>query len=71
MFDVKSITVVEAGKLLKDKDVSSVELTRAYLDRIDAVDPKITGAHDRHPGTSPRTGEDTPMPPSPAAKATP
>ncbi len=41
MIDVKSLTVVEAGKLLKDKEVSSVELTRAYLDRIDALDPKI------------------------------
>ncbi|XUX00755.1 MAG: Asp-tRNA(Asn)/Glu-tRNA(Gln) amidotransferase subunit GatA [Dehalogenimonas sp.] len=41
MIDVKSLTVVESGKLLKDKEVSSVELTRAYLDRIDVVDPKI------------------------------
>ncbi|APV43747.1 aspartyl-tRNA(Asn)/glutamyl-tRNA(Gln) amidotransferase subunit A [Dehalogenimonas formicexedens] len=41
MIDVKSLTVIEAGKLLKAKEVSSVELTRAYLDRIDAVDPKI------------------------------
>ncbi|PPD59129.1 Asp-tRNA(Asn)/Glu-tRNA(Gln) amidotransferase subunit GatA [Dehalogenimonas etheniformans] len=41
MIDVKSLTIVESGKLLKDKEVSSVELTRAYLDRIDTVDPKI------------------------------
>ena len=41
MIDVKSLTVVGAGALLKTKEVSSVELTRAYLDRIDAVDPKI------------------------------
>ncbi len=41
MIEVKSLTVIEAGRLLKDKEVSSVELTRAYLDRIDAVDPKI------------------------------
>jgi aspartyl-tRNA(Asn)/glutamyl-tRNA(Gln) amidotransferase subunit A len=41
MIDVKSLTIVEAGRLLKDKEVSSVELTRAYIDRIDAVDPRI------------------------------
>jgi len=41
MIEVKSLTVVEAGKLLRRKEVSSVELIRAYLDRIEAVDPKI------------------------------
>jgi aspartyl-tRNA(Asn)/glutamyl-tRNA(Gln) amidotransferase subunit A len=41
MIDVKSLTIVETSRLLKDKEVSSVELTRAYLDRIEAVDPKI------------------------------
>jgi len=41
MFDVKSLTIAEAVALLKAKEVSSIELTRAYLDRIETVDPKI------------------------------
>ncbi len=39
--DIRSLTIAEAGKLLKDKELSAVELTRSYLDRIDLVDPKI------------------------------
>ncbi|MEN8614262.1 Asp-tRNA(Asn)/Glu-tRNA(Gln) amidotransferase subunit GatA [Dehalogenimonas sp. THU2] len=39
--DVSSFTIVEARKLLDAKEISSVELTRAYLDRIDAVDGKV------------------------------
>jgi aspartyl-tRNA(Asn)/glutamyl-tRNA(Gln) amidotransferase subunit A len=35
------LTIEQASGLLKNKDVSSVELTRAVLDRIDAVDGKI------------------------------
>jgi len=39
--DVRSLTVAEAGKLLEAKEVSSLELTRAYLSRIAAVEPRI------------------------------
>ncbi|MEL7562699.1 Asp-tRNA(Asn)/Glu-tRNA(Gln) amidotransferase subunit GatA [Dehalogenimonas sp. 4OHTPN] len=39
--DVCAFTIAEAGRLLRAKELSSIELTRAYLDRIDAVDPKI------------------------------
>ena len=39
--DVHSLTIVEAGKLLKNKEVSSTELTRAYLDRIESIEPKV------------------------------
>lgn len=39
--DVCAFTIAEAGRLLRAKELSSIELTRAYLDRIDAVDSKI------------------------------
>ncbi len=39
--DVKTLTIAGAGKLLRAKELSAVELTRSYLDRIDVVDPKI------------------------------
>lgn len=35
------LTIEQASGLLKDKKISSVELTRAVLDRIDAVDGKV------------------------------
>jgi aspartyl-tRNA(Asn)/glutamyl-tRNA(Gln) amidotransferase subunit A len=35
------LTIHEASELLKKKEISSVELTRAYLERIDAVEPKV------------------------------
>jgi aspartyl-tRNA(Asn)/glutamyl-tRNA(Gln) amidotransferase subunit A len=41
MIDVKSLTVVEAGALLRAKELSATELTRAYLDRIAAVEPRV------------------------------
>lgn len=35
------VTIHEAVKLLREKQISSVELTRQYLDRIAAVEPKL------------------------------
>ncbi len=35
------LTVAEAGPLLREKRLSPVELTRAYLDRIDTLNPRI------------------------------
>lgn len=35
------LTIAEAGRLLKAKKLSPVELTRAYLDRIEEIDPAI------------------------------
>jgi aspartyl-tRNA(Asn)/glutamyl-tRNA(Gln) amidotransferase subunit A len=35
------LTIQQAGDLLKTKEISSVELTRAVLNRIDAVDGKV------------------------------
>lgn len=35
------LTVAEAGPLLRAKRVSPVELTRAYLDRIDSLNPRV------------------------------
>ena len=35
------LTIHEAHQLLKNKKISSRELTRAILDRIDAVESKI------------------------------
>ncbi|MBC2742451.1 MAG: Asp-tRNA(Asn)/Glu-tRNA(Gln) amidotransferase subunit GatA [Desulfosarcina sp.] len=35
------LTIEQASGLLKNKEISSVELTRAVLDRIDAVDGKV------------------------------
>ena len=39
--DVKALTVREAATLLADRQVSSVELTRAVLDRIEGVDAAV------------------------------
>ncbi|MDV2989864.1 MAG: Asp-tRNA(Asn)/Glu-tRNA(Gln) amidotransferase subunit GatA [Dehalogenimonas sp.] len=39
--NVSQLTIVETAKLLQDKEFSAVELTRAYLDRIEAVEPKV------------------------------
>ena len=39
--ELYELTISEAHQLLKNKDISSVELTRAVLDRIAAVDDKI------------------------------
>jgi len=39
--ELNELTIHAAHKLLKNKEVSSVELTRAVLDRIEAVDDKV------------------------------
>jgi Asp-tRNA(Asn)/Glu-tRNA(Gln) amidotransferase A subunit family amidase len=39
--DLTGLTIHEAHALLKSRQVSSVELTRAYLDRIRRVEPKV------------------------------
>ncbi len=39
--NLHNLTIHEARDLLDRQQVSSVELTRAYLDRIQAVDPKV------------------------------
>ncbi|WP_281492191.1 hypothetical protein [Desulfosarcina cetonica] len=35
------LTIEQASGLLKDKEISAKELTRAVLDRIDAVDATV------------------------------
>ena len=39
--EFKHLTIHEAHKLLKSRQISSVELTRSMLERIEAVDPKV------------------------------
>ena len=39
--DIIGLTIAQAGDLLSSGEVSSVELTRAYLERIEAVDQKL------------------------------
>src|SRR5580704_4444284 len=39
--DVKTLTITQAKKDLKEKKYSSVELTKAYLERINQVEPKV------------------------------
>ncbi len=39
--ELHELTITEASGLLKDKEIASVELTRAVLDRIEAVDSKV------------------------------
>ncbi len=39
--DIKTLTLSQAKKDLKEKKYSSVELTKAYLERIKNVDPKV------------------------------
>ncbi len=41
MNDLTSLTIHEAHDLLKQKKVSSLELTKAHLERIAAVEPKV------------------------------
>jgi aspartyl-tRNA(Asn)/glutamyl-tRNA(Gln) amidotransferase subunit A len=40
--DTQFMTIVEASELMRRRELSPVELTQACLDRIDAVDPKLT-----------------------------
>ena len=35
------LTIAEAGALLRERKLSPVELTQAFLDRIDELDPKL------------------------------
>jgi aspartyl-tRNA(Asn)/glutamyl-tRNA(Gln) amidotransferase subunit A len=39
--DPRKLTIREAGRLLGNREISSVELTRAYLKRIEEAEPKI------------------------------
>ena len=39
--DLTSLTVRKASQLLTNKQISSVELTQAHLERIQAVEPKV------------------------------
>ena len=39
------LTIIEANRLLKSKKISSVELTQAVLDRINALVGKIVKLH--------------------------
>jgi Asp-tRNA(Asn)/Glu-tRNA(Gln) amidotransferase A subunit family amidase len=39
--ELHALTIEEAQRLLKSKDISSVELTRAVLGRISAVEGKV------------------------------
>src|SRR5437667_10160477 len=39
--DLHSLTIPEVKKLFKEKKLSATELTKAYLDRIKKVEPKI------------------------------
>src|SRR5438876_5849353 len=41
MAELYELTIIEAGELLRQRKISSVELTRAHLDRIRAVDDKV------------------------------
>jgi aspartyl-tRNA(Asn)/glutamyl-tRNA(Gln) amidotransferase subunit A len=41
MTELYELTISEAGELLRDRTISSVELTQAYLDRIRALDDKV------------------------------
>src|SRR5688572_25090635 len=39
--DVTSLTIAEAGRRIASRDLSSVELTRAYLERIAQLNPRV------------------------------
>jgi aspartyl-tRNA(Asn)/glutamyl-tRNA(Gln) amidotransferase subunit A len=41
MTELYRLSITEAGKLLRERKISSVELTRAHLDRIRAVEDKV------------------------------
>src|SRR5215472_11012320 len=41
MTELHTLTIHEAGELLRERKVSSVELTKAHLDRIREVEPKV------------------------------
>jgi aspartyl-tRNA(Asn)/glutamyl-tRNA(Gln) amidotransferase subunit A len=39
--DLTQLTIHEAHRLLKDKKISSIELTQSYLERIKKIDPQV------------------------------
>ena len=39
--ELTSLTIAEAADLIRDKKLSPVELTQAYLDRIEKIDPLL------------------------------
>ena len=39
--DITSLTLTEANRLIKSRQVSPVELTMAFLERIEQLDPKL------------------------------
>jgi aspartyl-tRNA(Asn)/glutamyl-tRNA(Gln) amidotransferase subunit A len=39
--DVTSLTIAEAGRQIAARELSSVDLTRAYLDRIERLNPRV------------------------------
>ena len=39
--NLKNITIKDTSELIKNKEISPVELTKAYLERIEAVDKDI------------------------------
>ncbi|HET6609295.1 MAG TPA: amidase family protein, partial [Rhodopila sp.] len=39
--DLHFITITEASRLIQARKLSPVELTHAYLDRIEAIDPQL------------------------------
>ena len=41
MAELYNLSITEAHDLLTKRDLSSVELTRAVLDRVAAVDPRV------------------------------
>src|SRR5215813_13055317 len=41
MTELYTLSIYEAGKLLRQRKISSVELTQAHLDRIRTVEPKV------------------------------
>ncbi|MBO0794213.1 MAG: Asp-tRNA(Asn)/Glu-tRNA(Gln) amidotransferase subunit GatA, partial [Ktedonobacteraceae bacterium] len=41
MTELYRLTIHEAAELLRQRKISSVELTQAHLDRIRAVDPQV------------------------------
>jgi len=41
MTELHELTISEAGDLLRQKKISAVELTKAHLERIRAVEPQV------------------------------
>ncbi len=52
MTEINTLTVLQAHQLLKTRKVSSVELTRAFIDRIEKIDPLILAMVTQTPDTA-------------------